>query len=263
MPKLSYRGLKPSLDALVKHFNQPNFIHSDPISIPHRYIKPLDQEVAGFIAAMFSWGQRQTIIQKSREFLQIMDNDPYLFIRSHSIKDRQAFKKFKHRTFQYPDAEFFLSALQEIYHENQSLEDFWFKDQNDPADPNFIYHGLVTMHNRFFYNLPTNFRSRKHLSSPEKKSTCKRTLMFLRWMVRKDNCGVDLGIWPRLPASSLLIPLDVHVFNSALRLGLCTRKSPDWSAVMEITQHLRHIDPLDPIKYDFALFSFDLTTSTV
>lgn len=215
------------------------------------------------MAAMFSWGLRQTIIQKCREFLQIMDNDPYTFIRSHSSSDRQAFKKFKHRTFQYPDTEFFLATLQEIYLEHHSLEALWFKNQNAPADPDFIYRGLVNMHDRFFHNLPENFRSRKHLSSPEKGSTCKRTLMFLRWMVRKDNRGVDLGVWSHIPASVLLIPLDVHVFNSARRLGLCTRKAPDWLAVLEITQHLRYLDPIDPIKYDFALFSADLKTSTV
>lgn len=258
MARLHPDGLTPDLDALVLKYNQPSFVDSDPVGIPHRFQHPMDQEVAGFFAAMFSWGLRKTIINKSREFLQLMDNDPFTFIRHHQPKDRLQFRNFKHRTFQFADAEFFLATLQDIYREYPSLEDLWFSEDNDPAHTDFMYHGLIAVHQRFFRQMPTSFRSRKHLSSPATNSTCKRLLMFLRWMVRHDDRGIDLGIWRRIPVHSLLIPLDLHVFNAARYFGLCTRKVADWPAVLEITQHLRKLDPQDPIKYDFALFSYGL-----
>lgn len=251
-------GLKLYLDALVHQYNRSSFIANDPICIPHSFNNPRDQEIAGFFAAIFSWGLRKTIITKSREFMHLMDDEPYNFVRFHKAKDRKAFKLFKHRTFNYLDAEFFLSALQGIYLQHESLEDFWFLNNKDHHDPNFIYNGVIALHLATFQNMPENFRSRKHLSSPEKNSTCKRLLMFLRWMVRHDDMGVDLGLWKRIPPSTLLIPLDLHVFNTAQRLGLCSQKRANWAAVLEITNHLRSLDATDPIKYDFALFSADV-----
>lgn len=242
------------LDKYVEKFNVPGFIENDPIAIPHEYQKRQDIEITAFWTAMLAWGQRKTIINKARELFALMDHAPHDFIVNHTEKDRQPFLDFKHRTFQATDTLYFLEFLQQYYQQNESLETAF--TQHLSADSPNTEAALVGFHNLFF-NLPDSpQRTRKHIATPARKSTCKRLNMFLRWMVRQDGKGVDFGLWQNIKPAQLMIPLDVHVERIARRFGLLERKQRDWKTVIELTRRLAQIDPDDPVKYDFALFGY-------
>ncbi len=243
-------SLKAFLDEKAGFYNQHSFIESDPVSIPHQFSKKQDIEISGLFAAVFAWGQRKTIINKTNELLEMMDNAPYDFILNHSDKELKAIEHFKHRTFNATDALYFIHFLRYYYSEYESMEDL-FLVQNK-ANP--IEHGLIKFHDSFF-NLPdAPLRTRKHIPNPNKKSTCKRLNMYLRWMVRKDKAGVDFGIWRKIKMKDLICPIDVHVDRVARRLSLIRRKQTDWLTAVELTDNLKKLDPEDPVKYDFALF---------
>ncbi len=244
------------LEEYVQLYNRPGFIEDDPIGIPHQYDSPANIEIAGWIAATFAWGLRKTIINKSRDFLMRMGDDPHDFIVNHQPKDRLAFSDFKHRTFQAIDAYAFLTFLQQHYRQHPSLETA-FSTHMKPDDTD-VKNALIGFRN-YFSSIPgCPKRTLKHVSSPARNSSCKRLNMFLRWMVRKDDRGVDFGIWTKIRSSQLCIPLDLHVERVARELNILSRKSLDWKAVEEITVYLKQIDPKDPIKYDFALFGMSL-----
>lgn len=243
--------IKKLLDAHFVQYNQISFIETDPICIPKQFSKLQDIEITAFWVAMLAWGQRKTIINKAQELIAKMDHAPYDFIVNHQEKDRQRFLDFKHRTFQSLDTLYFLEFFQWYYQQNDSLESAFSQGISDQVT---VEEGLIHFHELFF-SLPTApQRTRKHVSTPARKSSCKRLNMFLRWMVRKDDKGVDFGLWKQIKASQLLIPLDVHVDRVARKLGLLKRKQTDWLAVKELTAELRKLDPEDPVKYDFALF---------
>lgn len=257
------RDLKNFLDEQVERFNEPGFIKDDPIQIPHRFSKLQDIEITGFWVAMLAWGQRKTIINKSLELIELMDGAPYDFIKNHSEHERKSFLNFKHRTFQATDTLYFLEVLQQFYQHNDSLETAFIKPALNEIDaPRRAIEGdhqrvemaLRNFHDYFFSLPDAPHRTKKHIATPARKSTCKRLNMFLRWMVRKDDKGVDFGLWNNIQASELMMPLDVHVERVARQLGLLTRKQRDWRAVVELTDQLRRFDPEDPVKYDFALF---------
>jgi len=248
MPK----DLKARLDQLVERYNQPRFIEHDPISIPHQFSRPQDVEIMGFWAAMLAWGQRKTIINKSQELIQLMDGAPYDFILQHDEKDRERFLNFKHRTFQPTDTLYFLDFFQRYYRQHDSLETAFARHLS--KEDKDIGQALIGFHQDFFDAPLAPQRTRKHVATPARRSTCKRLNMFLRWMVRRDDKGVDFGIWTTIHPRQLLMPLDVHVERVARRLGLLKRKQVDWQAVLELTQQMRRFDPKDPVKYDFALF---------
>jgi len=240
------------LDEKVEAYNQKGFIKDDPIQIPHLFTKKQDIEIMGFWTAMLAWGQRITIINKSKELIQLMDNAPYDFMVNHQEKDRKAFIDFKHRTFNSTDTLYFLEFFQQYYKKNKSLETVFTKGIN--VDDKNIENGLIHFHNQFF-DLPfAPQRTKKHVATPARKSTCKRLNMFLRWMVRNDKKGVDFGIWKNITTSQLLCPLDVHVERVARKFKLINRKQRDWQTVVELTENLKKFDPEDPVKYDFALF---------
>lgn len=244
--------LQDLLEAQVAIYNQPTFIKDDPISIPHQFDQLQDIEIMGFWSAMLAWGQRKTIINKSLELIERMDGAPYDFIVNHEEKDREKLVSFKHRTFQTIDTLYFLEFLQAHYRQHDSLE-FAFS-RHLPAKAPTIEKALVGFH-EYFFSLPdAPHRTRKHIATPARKSTCKRLNMFLRWMVRNDQKGVDFGLWQQIKPSQLLMPLDVHVDRIARRLGLIERKQRDWRSVLELTERLRAFNPEDPVRYDFALF---------
>lgn len=244
--------IKHILEAHVAQYNRPFFIEKDPICIPHQFSKPQDIEITGFWTAMLAWGQRKTIINKSQELVNLMDGAPYEFILHHQEKDRKRFSEFKHRTFQYTDTLYFLSFLQHFYTQETSLESAFTQFMN--AEDAHVGKALAGFH-QLFFSLPfAPKRTQKHVATPMRNSRCKRLNMFLRWMVRKDNQGVDFGIWEGIHPRQLLIPLDVHVERVARRLGLLERKQCDWKAVLELTDKLRAFDSEDPVKYDYALF---------
>lgn len=246
-------NLKEFLDSKVDFYNQPSFIANDPICIPHLYTKKQDIEIAGFFAAIFSWGNRTTIINKSRELLHLMDNAPHQFVLQHQKKDLQKLEGFKHRTFNTTDLLYCIEFFNMHYSKNKSLETA-FTDGIHKKDET-IENGLKGFYN-YFFSLPhIPERTKKHIASPEKKSSCKRLNMYLRWMVRNDNKGVDFGIWKNISPSQLVIPIDVHVARVAKRFNLLQNNKTDWQTALELTAYLRTLDKHDPVKYDFALFS--------
>lgn len=255
LTKKSKKVLKPLLDDLYEKYSTPDFIQSDPVQIPHMYDKRQDIEIAGFFAAVFAWGQRITIINKSKELLERMGDSPYEFIVNHSEKDLVNFMDFKHRTFQADDTLYFLHWLQTYYRDNDTLEDAFLHSNNNQFDSKS---SLIHFHDLFFDDPLAPERTRKHVATPARKSTCKRLNMYLRWMVRPNDKGIDFGLWQRIPLSGLMIPLDLHVEKTARQLGLLKRKQRDWQAVEELTEALKAFDPEDPAKYDYALFGLSI-----
>jgi uncharacterized protein (TIGR02757 family) len=246
--------LREFLDRKVDEYNQPSFISSDPVSIPHQFSRKQDIEIAGFFAAIFSWGNRTTIIRKSRELMQLMDNAPHQFVLQHEEKDLRKLLDFRHRTFNATDLLYFISFFKQHYTRSDSLEDAFIPIAAGPGSGQAARVSLAGFHDTFFSLEEVPSRTYKHIATPERNSSCKRLNMFLRWMVRQDIKGVDFGIWKRIPASGLICPLDVHVGRVARRLGLLTRTQTDWQAALELTDFLLTLDGEDPVKYDFALF---------
>lgn len=248
--RLDSARLKDFLDEKVALYNQPGFIENDPVSIPHRFTKKQDIEIAGLFAATLAWGQRKTIIRKCRELMAMMDDDPHAFILNHTEHDLKPFVVFKHRTFNATDTLYFIEFLRFFYQTHRSLEEAF---QVLPGEQT-VEHGLVAFHNIFFELPDFPHRTRKHVATPARKSTCKRLVMYLRWMVRQDTHGVDFGIWKNISPAQLVCPCDLHVDRVARALNLIKRKQTDWQTALELTEQLRKFDPADPVKYDFALF---------
>ncbi len=246
-------ALKDFLDEKVDLYNQKDFIPNDPISIPHRYSKKQDIEITGLVAAVLAWGQRTTIIKKANEFFSYMDNDPHNFILHHSEDDLRPILKFRHRTFNDTDALYFIEWFRWYYKDHNSLEDaFYGEGVSDQKS------ALIRFYNLFF-SLPDHpHRTRKHIQTPERKSACKRMNMYLRWMIRKDEKGVDFGLWKKAKPSQLICPCDLHVDRVGRKLGLISRKQTDWGTAVELTENLREFDPEDPVKYDYALFGLGI-----
>ncbi len=246
------RDFKLFLDKQVDRFNRPGFIADDPVSIPHQYSQLQDIEITGFWASVLAWGQRVTIIRKCRELFEMMDNAPYDFVLNHEEADLRPFTSFKHRTFNATDTLYFIHWLSQYYKMHDSLEDAFLIGMNDESEHMEV--GLSNFHHLFFDLPDAPDRTRKHIATPTRKSACKRLNMFLRWMVRKDDRGVDFGLWNRIKPSQLVCPCDLHVDRVARRFHLISRKGTDWLTALELTSNLKKYDPVDPVKYDFALF---------
>lgn len=247
------KELKAYLDTLVEQYNHPDFIANDPISIPHKYVRLQDIEIVGFWTAILSWGLRKTIINKANAlFEDLMGGTPYDYIMNHKTSDLKRFLDFKHRTFNATDTLYFIEFFKAFYTKHNSLEEA-FLEGLKPDDDNMV-NSLMTFHDTFFALDNAPQRTRKHVPTPIRKSACKRINMFLRWMVRNDNKGVDFGLWKNISADKLLIPLDLHVERTSVELGLITVQNNKLKETIELTNLLRALDPDDPVKYDFALF---------
>jgi uncharacterized protein (TIGR02757 family) len=245
------------LNDKVDLYNQPSFISNDPVCIPHLFSKKQDIEIAGFFAAVFAWGTRTTIINKSKELMHLFDNAPHQYCTQHTTSDLKKLQHFKHRTFNTADLLYFIEFFKYHYSKHSSLETaFTFGLKKTDLT---IENGLDEFYKYFFSLEHIPDRTRKHISAPFKRSACKRINMYLRWMVRKDNNGVDFGLWKKISPAQLVCPLDVHVIRIARKLGLLTRKLNDWQAALELTDQLRILDKADPVKYDFALFGLGVT----
>jgi uncharacterized protein (TIGR02757 family) len=247
--KLNKADLKEFLDEKADKYNNSNFIESDPISIPHLYSEKEDIEIAGFLAATISWGNRKMIIRNASRMMELLGNSPYDFIVNHKPADLEKLEGFVHRTFNSDDFAYFIKALKYIYLEKNGLEAL-FKEYStgDSLQP------AIHFVRNIFFELPHSARTVRHLSDPFKGSAAKKINMFLRWMVRNDNRGVDFGIWDSISPAILSCPLDVHSGNIARKLGLITRNQNDSKSVYELDKNLREMDSEDPVKYDFALF---------
>ena len=243
------KELKTFLDAKVSEYNNPKFIESDPIQIPHRFSKKEDIEISGFLTATIAWGNRKMIINNANSMIELLDNSPYDFILNHTPKELKTLENFVHRTFNGNDFIYFIKALRHIYKNHGGLENVFLTHLENNSTQKSI-HELK----KVFFELEHLPRTQKHVSDPLKGSAAKRINMFLRWMARKDNAGVDFGIWKTLSPSYLSCPLDVHSGNVARKLNLLTRRQNDGKALAELDSNLRKLDPLDPVKYDFALF---------
>ncbi len=244
------------LEMKFKEYSTASFIDNDPVSIPHQFTKKQDIEIAGLFAATLAWGQRKTIIANAKRLMEWMDNAPHDFIRNHRETDLKKFLAFKHRTFNATDTLYFIEFLKTHYSQHESLEDAFLRAHSTISAN--TEKAIVGFHELFFSLEDAPQRTRKHVSTPVKKSTCKRLNMYLRWMVRKDRNGVDFGIWKRIKPSQLLIPLDVHVDRTARQLGLIKSKQTNWQTVLELTDNLKTFDGNDPVKYDFALFGLSV-----
>ena len=241
--------LKEFLDEKVIQYNNPKFIESDPIQIPHQFSRKEDIEISGFLTATIAWGNRKSIINNAHKMMEIMGNSPYDFVMNHKEHHLDNFNDFVHRTFNCNDLTYFIRALNNIYNKHNGLENIFAtyttKNSTQPAIHHF---------KEIFFEIPHLERSKKHISDPLKGSAAKRINMFLRWMVREDKTGVDFGIWNSISPSLLSCPLDVHSGNVARKLGILTRKQNDAKALVELDTSLRRMDKSDPVKYDFALF---------
>lgn len=245
-------SLQTLLNRKVEEYNRPFFIDNDPITVPHRFQKLQDIEIAGFFASVFAWGNRKGIIKKSLELMQLMDQAPHDFCCNHSNADLKKLLAFKHRTFNATDLLYFISFLKMHYCKHRSLE-YAFTHRMNQADTT-TENALNGFYGYFFSLEDFPARTVKHIASPFKHSACKRLNMYLCWMVRSDGCAVDFGLWKKIKPHQLVIPLDVHVAKVARHFQLLQRKQNDWKAATELTSVLRQFDAKDPVKYDFALF---------
>jgi uncharacterized protein (TIGR02757 family) len=245
------RSIKELLDEKLYEYNVKGFIENDPVLIPHRFSRKEDIEIAGFFAATIAWGNRKSIITNATQLMSLMEDAPYEFVTQHSAKDLKPFESFVHRTFKGHDAVYFVKSLKRIYQKHGGLEAAFAGGINNGTESvkNAIEH-----FRKLFLSLSHEPRLEKHVSDPGRNSSAKRLCMYLRWMVRSDNSGVDFGIWKSIKPSQLCLPLDVHTGTVSRKLGLLKRKQNDWKAVTEITEQLKQFDPADPVKYDFALF---------
>jgi len=246
---MNFLELKEFLDEKVDLYNNPNFIESDPIQIPHQFSVKEDIEIAGFLAATIAWGNRKMIINNAQKMMEIMGNTPYDFVMSHSENDLERIGNFVHRTFNPQDFTTFIKGLQHIYTHYNGLEAVFSN-----AIENNSTQKAISEFKKQFFEIPHQNRTQKHISDPMNNSAAKRINMFLRWMCRQDNKGVDFGIWKSISPSALSCPLDVHSGNVARKLELLTRKQNDAKALLELDTNLRLLDATDPVKYDFALF---------
>ena len=247
--KINTSELKEFLDSKVTQYNNPKFIESDPIQVPHKFSLKEDIEIAGFLTATIAWGNRKSIINNANKLMYLLDNSPFDFVANHEETDLEKLKPFVHRTFNGNDCIQFIKSLQNIYKNHGGLEAVFVQY----AEKKSLQKSISNFKNTFF-EIEHLRRTQKHVSDPLKNSAAKRINMFLRWMVRNDNAGVDFGIWKNLSPSQLSCPLDVHSGNVARKLELLKRKQNDAKALLELDTSLRKLDLIDPVKYDFALF---------
>jgi uncharacterized protein (TIGR02757 family) len=247
---VDFENLKILLEQRASLYNQPSFIETDPIQAPKLFSRKGDIEISAFLAATLAWGQRPQIIKSTFNLMKLMDNSPFDFVVNSSEEGLAAFGEFRHRTFNGEDCRYFILSLRNIYLNHgglqQVFEDGFKTGMSVKAALGYFY--------KIFFELEGMPRTKKHIPNVEAGSAAKRLNLFLRWMVRKDGKGVDFGLWDGIPQSALMLPLDVHTGNIARKLGLLNRRQNDWKAVEEVTSALRLFDPVDPIKYDFALF---------
>lgn len=257
---MNRKELKSFLDRKVAEYNNLSFITLDPVSVPHLFSKKQDIEISGFFAATFAWGIRTTIIKKCRELMQLMDNSPHDFIINHQEKDLKKFIGFCHRTFNDTDLLYFISFLKHHYLKFKSLEEAFFPKNIFVSNSHdeLIERSLNYFHSYFFSLEHVPARTKKHVAAPARNSGCKRLNMYLRWMVRNDDKGVDFGLWKKAKPSQLIIPLDLHVARVAKHFNLLSRPNADWLSALELTKNLREFDASDPVKYDYALFALGI-----
>jgi uncharacterized protein (TIGR02757 family) len=251
---MRFSAIRDFLDEKVSLYNRPEFIETDPVLIPKSFTRKENIEISAFLASSIAWGNRISILKNARYLMQLMDNDPYEFTTKASEKELFTLSNFVHRTINGADMLFFVTSLKNIYLHFGGLEKLFSEGYRQGND---VQTALTRFH-EIFFSIPYPVRSRRHIPDVASGSAAKRLNLFLRWMVRNDDRGVDLGLWKSIPASALMLPLDVHTGKTARELGLLQRRQNDWKAVEEVTSVLREFDPVDPVRYDFALFGLGI-----
>lgn len=246
----SNKDIREILEGAYDRYARPEFILNDPIQIPKHFPDRKDAGTIGFITATIAWGQRRTIIDNAWKLVRAMDERPYEFIMNAGKEDLKTLDRFVHRTFNSIDLKQFIYSIRHLYEQYGEIEEA------------FLINGevgsmceAISRYKQRFFEIEHQPRTLKHVADPSKGSNAKRINMYLRWMVRSNDRGVDLGIWKKITPSDLMVPLDVHTGRIARELGLLKRKQDDWKAVEELTSALRELDPVDPIRFDIALFA--------
>ena len=247
--------MRELLERLHDRYNNEEFIEADPISVPHSFVNPVDREVAGFLAATIAWGNRRAIVKSAHRMMRYMDNAPEDFVRNATEGDMEYLRTYVHRTFNGVDFQDFVRGLRHILTGWGSVGNYF--------ETRYEQHGdlrpVLSDFRRDFFSVEHDSHSEKHLSSIDKGAACKRLCMYLRWFVRRDDRGVDFGLWQRIPMSALYMPLDIHTGRMGRNLGLLSRKQSDWKAVEELTASLRELSAEDPVRYDYSLFGLGIS----
>jgi len=248
---------KTDLNSLVKNYETTDFIANDPIQFVHNCKCKRDEEIAGFIASSFAFGNRKAFIKVLYDIFNCCDNDIYNYILN---GDFQQLKGTYYRIYKDSDIIALFEVLHKIYTKESGLEalfeSYFIEERGDKYD-----HFLSNIVDIIYKYVPPNAGQGFYhmIPNPKKGGAMKRMNMFLRWMVRKSP--VDVGIWNFMKPADLYIPLDVHVARQSRTMGLLTRKSNDYQAVRELTLKLKEFCPDDPIKYDFAMFAFGVESN--
>lgn len=252
---MSHEEMFELLESLHDKFNNESFIEADPISVPHSFSRAEDREIAGFLAATIAWGNRRAIVQSAHRMMRYMDNQPYDFVVNASNEEIATLSSYVHRTFNGGDFQDFVRALRHIVTKWGSVGGYFESHYEECGD----LRKVLSDFRHDFHAVDHNPHSEKHLSSIDKGAACKRLFMYLRWMVRRDDRGVDFGLWQRIPMSALYMPLDLHTGRMGRSLGLLNRKQDDWKAVEELTATLRNFSNDDPVRYDYSLFGVGIS----
>lgn len=247
--------MRELLERLHDRYNNESFIEADPISVPHSFTRPVDREIAGFLAATISWGNRRAIVQSAHRMMRYMDNAPEDFVRNATETDMEYLRTYVHRTFNGVDFQDFVRGLRHIITEWGSVGNYFETRYEEHGDLRPVFSDF----RRDFFAAEHDAHCEKHLSSIDKGAACKRLCMYLRWFVRHDDRGVDFGMWRRIPMSALYMPLDIHTGRMGRNLGLLNRKQSDWKAVEELTASLRELHADDPVRYDYSLFGLGIS----
>ena len=247
--------MRELLERLHDRYNNEDFIEADPISVPHSFVNPVDREVAGFLAATIAWGNRRAIVKSAHRMMRYMDNAPEDFVRNATEGDMEYLRTYVHRTFNGVDFQDFVRGLRHILTGWGSVGNYFETRYEEHGD----LRSVLSDFRRDFFSVEHDSHSEKHLSSIDKGAACKRLCMYLRWFVRRDDRGVDFGLWQRIPMSALYMPLDIHTGRMGRNLGLLSRKQSDWRAVEELTASLRELSAEDPVRYDYSLFGLGIS----
>lgn len=252
---MSREEMRELLERLHDRYNNESFIEADPISVPHSFTRPVDREIAGFLAATIAWGNRRAIVQSAHRMMRYMDNAPEDFVRNATEADMEYLRTYVHRTFNGVDFQDFVRGLRHIITEWGSVGNYFETRYEEHGDLRPVFSDF----RRDFFAAEHDVHCEKHLSSIDKGAACKRLCMYLRWFVRHDDRGVDFGMWRRIPMSALYMPLDIHTGRMGRNLGLLNRKQSDWKAVEELTASLRELCADDPVRYDYSLFGLGIS----
>ena len=250
-------SLKPVLDRLYSDFNYPDSA-ADPIQIVRRYERGDDKEIVGFCAASLAFGRVASVLQSIERLVAIMGPRPAEYVRGFDPKrDAAAFSGLVHRWTRERDIVALLWILRQMLDRSGSLEGF-FLDGYDAAAPDlasaldsFSERAMALDLRAAYGRVPKRPGVAYFFPRPSKGSACKRLNLFLRWMIRHD--ALDLGVWTRVPASKLVVPLDTHVIRVGRCLQLTRLQSPGWKMASDITASLARIDRDDPTRYDFSI----------